>query len=224
MFAYTAEVLFALLAHYNAAIWPAQIVACLLAGLVLVHAVRPFGAWADRLAGAALAAFWLWTALAFQIARMAAIDFTAPFVAPVFLLQGLLLAWAAARRNPVAFRFRRDAAGWPGLALALYGLAGYPLVLWRAGHGWPHTPLVGVTPGPTTLFTLGMLLLVAGRTPFRLVAIPLLWSLAAGVTAWWLRMPEDYVLPAAGIAALCLILLKNRQASRQRRRSAAKPV
>lgn len=224
MFAYTAEVLFALIAQYNAAIWPAQIVACLLAGLVLVHAARPFGAWADRLAGAALAAFWLWTGFAFQIAHMAAIDFAAPFVALAFLLQGLLFAWTAARRSRVAFRFRRDATGWLGLALAFYGLAGHSLVLWVSGHGWPHTPLVGVTPGPTTLFTLGMLLLMAGRTPFRLAAIPLLWSLAAGVAAWWLRIPEDYVLPAAGIATLCLILLKNRQESQQRRRSAAKPV
>ncbi|GIK98265.1 MAG: hypothetical protein BroJett029_24740 [Alphaproteobacteria bacterium] len=224
MFAYTAEVLFALVAQYNAAIWPAQIAACFLAGLMLVHAVRPFGAWGDRLAGAALAAFWLWTAVAFQLVHMAAIDFTAPFAALAFLLQGLLLAWTASFRGRVAFRFRRDAAGWLGLALALYGLAGHPAVLWLSGRGWPHTPLVGVTPGPTTLFTLGMLLLAAGRTPFHLAAIPLLWSFAAGIAAWWLRIPEDYVLPAAGILALCLILLKNRQDSLQRRRSAAKPV
>jgi len=56
-----------------------------------------------------------------------------------------------------------------------------------------------------------MLLLSAGRTPPRLVVIPLLWSLVGGATAWLLTVPEDLALPLAGVGGCCLILWKNRR-------------
>jgi hypothetical protein len=72
----------------------------------------------------------------------------------------------------------------------------------------------GVTPCPTTIFTWGMLLLVQGRTPLHLTAIPLLWSLIGGSAAWLLAVPEDASLPLAAFVALALLLWKNRLATR----------
>ena len=74
-------------------------------------------------------------------------------------------------------------------------------------------PLFGVAPGPTTIFTIGMLLLVSGRTPLHLALIPLLWSLIGGATAWLLGAPEGLALPLAGVGGVALILWKNRQQS-----------
>jgi hypothetical protein len=95
--------------------------------------------------------------------------------------------------------------------LVIYAMALYPLLAWLAGQGWPGAPMFGVAPGPTTIFTMGMLLLSAGRTPPHLVVIPLLWSLVGGATAWLLDAPEDLALPLAAIGGLGLILWKDRR-------------
>ena len=71
--------------------------------------------------------------------------------------------------------------------------------------------VVGLAPGPTAVFTLGMLLLTAGRTPLHLAIMPLLWTLVAGATAWILSIPQDLALPIVGVGAFALILWKNRQ-------------
>ena len=79
---------------------------------------------------------------------------------------------------------------------------------------WIFTRVVGLAPGPTAVFTLGMLLLCAGRTPLHLAVLPLLWTLIAGATAWVLAIPQDLPLPVAGIGAFALMLWKNRREKR----------
>ena len=52
------------MAEYNEAIWPIQIVAYVLAGLLLYFSVRPTG-YSTRIIAGVLGIFWLWTGLAF---------------------------------------------------------------------------------------------------------------------------------------------------------------
>ena len=66
-------------------------------------------------------------------------------------------------------------------------------------------------PGPTAVFTLGVLLPAEGRTPLHLTALPVLWSLIAGVTAWELAVVEDVALPLIGLGTLALIVWKNQR-------------
>ena len=116
-------------------------------------------------------------------------------------------------RGRVRFRYRADPAGRAGLAMAVFALAVYPLLGWLAGHGWPaHAGVFGVAPCPVTLFTLAMLLLVEGRMPWHLAAIPLLWSLIGASAVWLLDMPEDLSLLAAGLCAVVLFVVRNRKA------------
>jgi hypothetical protein len=61
-----------------------------------------------------------------------------------------------------------------------------------------------------TIFTMGMLLLAAGRAPLHLFAIPVLWSLIGGTAAWFLGVTEDLALPVAGLGGLVLALWKRR--------------
>ncbi len=94
-------------------------------------------------------------------------------------------------------------------------MAATPILTWLAGHGWPRTPLSGVAPCPTAIFTIGILLLADRRTPLHLVAIPLLAALYCGTTAWLLNLPEDLAVPLAGVGGLGLILWKNRQSAQR---------
>ena len=135
----------------------------------------------------------------------------APAYGAFFVVQGLLLGWRALVRNGLAFRFTGDLFGWCGLALALAAALAWPLADGLWSPGWPSVRVVGLAPGPTAVFNLGMLLLSAGRTPLHLALIPLLWTLIAGATAWILSIPQDLALPVVGIGAIVLILWKNRR-------------
>lgn len=213
MLSFTPEVFFSLFEQYNRAIWPGQIVAYGLGFIVLIFAFRSFPG-RDRIIGAVLAFAWLWIGVAYHLLYFTQINFIAPAFAVLFVIQGLLFAWTLALRGQVAFRFRPDAFGWTGLGFATFAMVIYPLLGWLAGHGWPRSPVFGVTPCPTTIFTLGMLLMVQGRTPLHLTVIPLIWSLIGGSAAWLLAVPEDASLPLAALAAFALILWKNRTAAR----------
>lgn len=208
MLPFTSEAFLGHLAHYNGAIWPAQVAGYTLGALALLLAVRPRPG-AGRAIALILAMVWLWTGIVYHAMFFADINFMAPLFGVLFAVQGLLFAWAALRGR-LSFGFSRTPAGWAGLGLAVFAMAGYPILGWAAGHGWPRAPVFGVAPCPTAIFTWGLLLLAAHRTPVHLTIVPLLWSLIGGSAAWLLDMPEDYSLLAAAALGIALIVAKSR--------------
>lgn len=210
MLPFTSEVFFALFEEYNRAIWPAQVIACLLGLLVLALTMRPVGA-SSRIVGACLALFWLWNGAVYHWLHFTTINFAAPLFAALFMLQGVLFAWIVLLRGRVAFLFDATLSGGAGLAMAVFAIAGYPVAGWLAGHGWPQAALLGVAPGPTVIFTLGLLLLATPRAPLALAVIPLLWSFIGGSAIWLLAVPEDISLLLAGILAGGLLVMRRQQ-------------
>ena len=212
MLPFTAEILFASFAQYNQALWPLMILAPVLALALVVLALRPVRHGA-RAIGTLLALAWLWVGIGYHFLHLATLDFAAPIYGAFFVLQGLLLAWTGVVRDRLVFGFGADLFGWCGLALALAAVT-WPLADALLGPGWASVRIVGLAPGPTAVFTLGLLLLTAGRAPLHLALIPLLWTLVAGARGWILAIPQDLALPVAGIAAVALILWKNRSFAR----------
>ena len=105
------------------------------------------------------------------------------------------------------------------MSLVVLSMAVHPLVGWLTGDGWLRAAAFGVAPDPVGVFTLGMLLLATHRVPLSLLAVPLVWSLIGGGTAWLLDVPRDLVLPLAAVSGVLLILWKNRRmAARARQR------
>jgi Family of unknown function (DUF6064) len=212
MLPFTAETLFSSFEQYNRGLWPLAILAVGLALAIILVSLRPMRG-GDRAIGALVALAWVWVGVGYHFLHLAALDFAAPAYGVLFVLQGLLLAWTGIVRNRLSFRFGADLFGWAGLALMIAATLAWPLAD-LLGHGWRSLRLVGLAPGPTAAFTLGLLLLTQGRTPLHLAVIPLLWTLVAGATAWILVIPQDLVLPAAGLGAFGLILWKNRRQTR----------
>jgi len=198
---FTPEVFFSLFAQYNAAIWPAQFVACALGIAAVLLALRP-GAYGGRVIAAILALFWIWIGVVYHLTFFRTINFLAGPFGAVFLVQGALLAWTGVVRGRLEVRFRPAAAGWCGLGLAVFALLIYPLLNVTMGHGWPAMPVFGVTPCPTTIFTLGLLLMASPRVPWHLAVVPLLWSLIGTSAAWLLDVPEDFSLLLAALVFL----------------------
>ncbi len=208
---YSMEVLFAILAQYNRALWPAPPLAALLALGVLALTLRPVRG-GDRAVGGVLALFWIWVGAVYQLGTMAPIDFAAPLYGALWIAQGLLLAWTGVLRRRLAFRFAGGGAAWAGLGLALFALVGHPLIVVLMGYGWQAMPLVGLAPGPTAIFTMGLLLLTAGRVPRVLIVLPLLWAGVAAMTGWFLAFWLDFAVPLAVLAAIALLVWKSRRA------------
>jgi len=209
MLPFTADVLFSSFEAYNRALWPLPIPAVGIALAVILLTLRPLRG-GDRAISALVALAWLWIGVGYHFLHFAAIDFAAPVYGAFFVLQALLLAWTGVVRGSLAFRFGADPFGWAGLALAIAATLAWPLAD-LSGHGWPSVRVVGLAPGPTAAFTLGLLLLTSGRVPLHLAIVPLLWTLVAGATAWVLAIPQDLALPVGGLCGFALILWKNRR-------------
>lgn len=207
MIPYSAEVFLAVLAEYNAAIWPAQAVAWIFGAVIVVLAVWPV-AGSGRLTAAVLAAAWAVTGSVYHLSHFADIDFWAYGFAALFIVQAMLLAWAAMAGTRLDIRFHGSAAGWTGLAIALYGLAVYPAAGLLLGRAPDEISMFGITPAPTVIVTLGLMLLVRPFPSWHLLVLPISWCVIGGAVALELPLPEDLVLVAVGAASLAVRVLK----------------
>lgn len=196
---------------YNTAIWPTQVVAYLLGATVLLLVLRPTPR-AGRAVAAILGLMWLWTGVAYHAVHFSAINRAAYVFAALFIVQGLLLAWAAAAGR-LAFRLRGGARGSLGLGMIIYAMLLYPAIGALAGQSYPAVPVFGVAPCPLVIFTFGVLLL-ADPLPLRLLIVPLLWSLVGGSAAFLLQVPQDWALLLSGILVGTALLLDRRHRER----------
>lgn len=191
-------------AAYNASLWPAVVVAYLLAGAALL-ALLSGHRHAHRIVLGALAVMWTWTGTAYHLAHFSAINPAARAFGIAFLIQaGLFVVRAVSAPVDVSRRPDFLRAG-VGVFMVVYATIVYPLIGIALGHAPAEVPMFGVTPCPLTIFTFGVLLLVTALPPLWLLAIPLLWALVGGSAAVLLGIPQDWMLPLSAVAALVLV-------------------
>ena len=192
---------------YNAAIWPAQIVAFAL-GLAIWALLHRGGARRGRLIAAVLAGCWLWVAIAFHLNRYATINWVAAYFASGFGLQSALLIWAGVIRGRLQFQPGRDAIARGGFWIFLFALLVQPLISPLLGRGWLQIEIFGIAPDPTAVATLGILSLAAGRVRWELIAVPALWCAISGAMLWAMEAPDAWVTPLAGALVVFLVVWK----------------
>ena len=195
---FTADQFFAVFAAYNQAIWPAQIVAYVLA-LVGLAAIFTRPAAGHGLMLGVLALLWLWNGIAYHLMFFTRINSVAYGFAAMFILQGLLFVAQAAKPISTWPSIRLTPKAMMGAVLITYGMVLYSVLGSWLGHPWPSAPIFGVAPCPTTIFTFGVLILVPGPVPAWLLIIPLTWSAIGSTAAILLSVPEDLGLLAAGL-------------------------
>ncbi len=210
MLPFTSEQFLAVFASYNTAIWPIQIGAYLLGGIVVALLFRRPRA-ADRMIAGIVAAIWLWTGLAYHAFFFSAINKAAYLFAALFVLQGGALIYAGVYRNQLRFSLGSGLAAWAGWTFLAYAAVFYPLIGLSTGHRYPGIPMFGVTPCPVTILTFGLFLLAASPPPRWLLVIPFVWSLIGGSAAVLLDVPQDWLLLVSGVIALPLMERQNRR-------------
>ena len=193
---------------YNAAIWPAQIIA-LVFGLVPLVAMFVRRDEATSYAFTVLAILWVFTGVGYHLLYFARVNPLAPFFAGFFVLQAIMLLASAIWPGDLRLRLRRTPRSVAGFAIIVYALAVYPVLGIWMGHGLMAGPMFGVAPCPTTIFTLGILLIARGRWVLWLSIIPVLWSIIGLAATVQLGILEDLGLPLAG-AVLVGVLAKLR--------------
>ena len=217
---FTVDEFLSVFGRYNLSIWPVQVAVYLAAALLVGWVIwRP-----SRNAGLGLSALlafcWVLMGGGYHLGFFRAISGVAIPAGVLFAATGLGFAWITAR-GTLSFAWRRDAWAVIGLILVLYAMVGYPLAGLAVGHHYPRSPVFGVAPCPTTIFTFGVLLLATSRVPGWLLVVPAIWSLFAASAAVLLGMTEDLLLPVAGVVGTVGVLLRNRALARAARPAAA---
>jgi uncharacterized protein DUF6064 len=217
---FTVEQFLSVFERYNRAIGPAPLFAYALGIAALALACRG-GRGASRFALGVLAVFWAFTGGGYHLGFFRAVNPVATLFGAAFLVQAVLYAVAAARPEPLPFRFRPGPRQLVGLAFAAYALVAYPLLGMAAGHVYPRAPMFGVAPCPTTIFTFALLLLAERAVPAWLYAIPFLWSLLGVSAAAQLGIVEDYGLAVAGVVGTVMLAVGRRRAATAARPSSS---
>jgi hypothetical protein len=106
--------------------------------------------------------------------------------------------WHGVVKRGLPFADGRSRFQFVGHALIAYGLL-YPVIALLDGHSYPRVPTFGL-PCPTTIVTVGFLVLVRGRIPAALMVVPLAWAAIGGSAAFLLGVRADLALPVAGLA------------------------
>ena len=203
--------LLALFAEYNPAIWPLQLVAYAgavgLLGLVVVRPSRRM----DRLLSAFLAAVWLFIGIVFHGLFVRRMDATQSLVyMAAFAAQaGLFIAYGVVGHR-LAYAPARNASSIVGWTAIGYALVVYPLIGIALGHPYPQAPLFGAAPCPTTILTLGVLLLARPPLPKRLLVVPLAWALVATPAAVGRGIVEDVAMLVVAILAVVIVAVRDR--------------
>jgi hypothetical protein len=203
---FTVEQFLQVFERYNAAIWPLQLVAYL-AGLAVVALVIARNRAAGRAAGAVLAAMWLLNGIGYHLSFFREINPAAIGFGVLFVVQAALMIWQGVFHDRLQPLLRKDARTVAALIAIAYATLGYPLLGYLLGHVYPAAPVFGVAPCPTTIFTLGILLLARPAAPAWLFAIPVAWSAVGGSAAFVLQVREDLGLVAAGLAAIAFLTI-----------------
>ena len=207
---FTVEQFLNVFKQYNEALWPMQIVAYAV-GIALVVLALTRWRRASAVIFGALAVMWAGMAVGYMWTYFADINPAAKLFGAIFLAQAILLAAMALRERDAVYGGRRDLRTWIGLALITYGMLAYPLLGMAFGHGYPRAPMFGLVPCPTTIFTLGMLLLAA-RPKCLLLWLPLVWSAIGSFAAVKFGIYEDVGLLVAAIVT-AVVMLRARPAA-----------
>jgi hypothetical protein len=162
---------------------------------------------ADRYISGILAILWLWIGVVFMIIYYRALNgITAVIFGVLLAIQGVLFFYHGVILNRLHFSGGFEPAKLLGTCLIVYALLVYPFLGQISGHSYPHAPLFGVAPCPTTIFTFGILLWCSPKVPGYLLVIPLLWSLIGVSAALALGIYEDAMMPVAGILGTYVIM------------------
>lgn len=167
--------------HYNRSLWPAHIPVAALT-LWLIVTTRHADPQRNRFISLLLATAWAAIAWLFFVRHYATIHLAAPWFGVGFAVQAVLLVVVGVIQGKLDYAWSANRWGRTGLGLLLIATLLLPLVAPWSGRAWSAIELFGLTPDPTALGTVGLLLMTHGKTRWWLMPLPLLWGVISAAT------------------------------------------
>jgi hypothetical protein len=190
---------------YNLAIWPIQVFAYL-AGLVALYSASKQTRFSNNIAAGILSFFWMWTGVVFCMFYWAPTYPMAYAFGVLFIAQGLVFLLNAIKPG-ISFGARRNQFTIIGAFFIAYAMVLYPLLGSFFGHVYPRSLPFGLVPCPTSVFTIGLLMMTNKKVHRHVLVIPAIWSICAVVPVVS-GIYEDAGLILAG--AVCIPMLLRR--------------
>jgi hypothetical protein len=194
---------------YNEAVWPVALLLWLLTVAMLVLALSGRGnKRSARWIAIILVVHWAWSGFVYHLVYFRPINPAATIFGALFVIEAGLIGWRGLIVRQL--NFGASAKGWfrIGLMFVVYALL-YPALGLVFGLSYPRLPSFGV-PCPTTILTVGALLMLP-RSDARIVTlIPILWTAVGGSAAFVLGIQADLLLPVAGALMLAYVVLPSR--------------
>lgn len=194
---------------YNQSIWPMQIAFYLLSFFILFF-LKKNNKFSNKIVMGTLSFYWLWIGVFYHLINFTSINKMAYIFGGLFVIEGLILLYAGFIKDYISFSYNFDLYSTIGSVLIIYSMVIYPLIGYFLGHRYPFSPVFGVAPCPTTIFTFGILLFANKIKKSYIIWIPLIWSIIGTFAAVKLGIKEDYGLFIAGIIGTFMFLSKIR--------------
>lgn len=190
---YSPEIYYRLLARYNAAIWPLQVVALVGCFLMIGLLCRPQKR-SGLVIGFMAACAWLWIGLVYFPGYYGTISWVAPYFSGLFVFEALLIAVSVVRGS-LCFACKLQGIRLVGLVLFAGILLLMPgLAIVEGGRGEELEEMVWLTPDATVLATCA-LFLAASRSRWFLFLAPAIWTVLQGALLWAMESPGWWLMP-----------------------------
>lgn len=164
---------------YNNAIWPLHIIAIAFS-IMILYAFWKKPIWGGRFIAMLLIFSWGWVAWAFLYERFYSIHVVANWYAWGFVIQAGLLWWYGIVKNHLIICEQNHLRTYIGRGLLCSALILYPFIILFSGRSWMQFEMFALTPDPTVLATLAILLLC--KVPLVLYIIPIVWGIISCMT------------------------------------------
>ena len=195
MFSFSIVDFLSVLASYNLAIWPLQIISYILIIIALLFSFVATN-YAPKIVFSILSFLWLFNGIVFSLIFWAPSHMFGYFFGVCFVIQGLLFLSGIKKSEIKTGKVNKMFTIF-GILFVLYAAVGYQLFGYSLGHVYPKFFAVGLVPCPTTILTFGIFLII-GNIPFKYYAIPLVIALGGFLPAYN-GIYEDVGLVIAGI-------------------------
>ena len=204
MFSFTIEDFMLVLESYNLAIWPMQIFAYILVILALFFTFKSTK-YSQKIVLGILSFLWLFNGIVFSLLYWAPSHLFGYIFGVCCILQGLLFLYGL-KKSDITISFSGlTYYSIIGIIFVVYAIVGYQVFGYFLGHIYPKFFPVGLVPCPTTIFTLGIFLIISKRIPKKYYVIPLIIALG-GFLAVYKGIYEDIGLIIAGLLGAFLII------------------
>jgi hypothetical protein len=159
------------------------------------------GRWSGVGISAIVAVLWVWLGVAYHLVFFTSINPLAYGFGALSTL-GRLFFLAGYISQEIRIQLAMNVRSVIGTLTIVFALAIYPVWSVYAGHSYPELPTFDL-PCPTTIFTIGLLVLAVRPYPRSPLVVPVIWSFIGGQAAFLLGIPSGPWSPCRGDSGSC---------------------